>query len=1056
MSSGAPWSVKGIDPKAREVAKDLARREGLTLGEWLNRMILEEEGPEEITSEAYFTDTKFLDPEPEGSVERPARTYYETPRAEPARAEPVYAEPARPEPPRPEPARAEAPARWEAPEHPADEIGRVALALDRLTERIETSEGRTGLAITGVEHSVRDAISRIEAAERESVAVAARFEGAVEEVQTEQSRIAERLRRMESEAAGPRSAEALRALEQALGKVANHLYEGEARTRETLTALRQRVERHETAAGAPVDVIEEVVNRVGARLSEVEARTTEAMEGLRAAFSGLDDRVKSVEGGSSPAIDQRLELLAANLTNRVEASRAEIAQKLQTVSEGRFDRMERKLAEMAENVRRAEHRSAQAIEKMGREVLTMADTLNRRVQNTEHRSADAIEQVGGEVARIAQAMETRLSRSDNLHAEALEKLGAEISRISDRLTERIASSERRSAQAIDDVGEQVARVTERINQRSERASDDLVERIRQSEERTARLLEEAREKIDQRLAETGRKVQETIAATPAAAAAAPAPAIVKHEPPASPFGDDPFPSFGAPAEQDTDPLARQAFAPPITPAETGQAYSAPFPNEPQRPDFDAEDFAAADGFADLPPEAAEDFADLAADAEPEVEDRLDVGPSFDADPEPAFQPQAPGRPLSTREVIEQARAAARMASQQDAKGRKAKAPKLVKSDKAEKTDKADKADRGEKSSLFSAFTNRPKRRAGSSLQTALLIVGGAAALSVSAAGVVLMEGKPNGAPPKRVADAIDAMSGGPKEIKTAEADTTPFGDSPRVSVALAPQAVSQMGSAPTGATGVDTADLAARFGAASAAVEAAKPGAVEDLRKVAQAGYAPAQFYLARLYENGDGGVKKDPVEARRWTERAAEGGERKAMHNLGIAYFSGSGGAKNSTMAAQWFRRAADLGLVDSQYNLAALYEQGLGVSKNNAEAYKWYLIAARTGDGDARKHADQLKATLSTDARIVAERAASAFRPAQPNPSVLPTAQAEVGAPATTVSMAQRALSRLGYYQGPTDGSASPALKMAVAAYQRDQGAPATGVLDPTTVSRLSVFTR
>jgi len=202
--------------------------------------------------------------------------------------------------------------------------------------------------------------------------------------------------------------------------------------------------------------------------------------------------------------------------------------------------------------------------------------------------------------------------------------------------------------------------------------------------------------------------------------------------------------------------------------------------------------------------------------------------------------------------------------------------------------------------------------------------------------------------------------------------------------------------------------------------------------------------------------VKKDPVEARRWTERAAEGGERKAMHNLGIAYFSGSGGAKNSTMAAQWFRRAADLGLVDSQYNLAALYEQGLGVSKNNAEAYKWYLIAARTGDGDARKHADQLKATLSTDARIVAERAAQAFRPAQPNPSVLPTAQAEVGAPASTVSMAQRALSRLGYYQGPTDGSASPALKMAVAAYQRDQGAPATGVLDPTTVSRLSVFTR
>jgi len=45
MAAAAPWSVKGIDPEARAVAKDLARREGLTLGAWLNRRILE--GPDE-------------------------------------------------------------------------------------------------------------------------------------------------------------------------------------------------------------------------------------------------------------------------------------------------------------------------------------------------------------------------------------------------------------------------------------------------------------------------------------------------------------------------------------------------------------------------------------------------------------------------------------------------------------------------------------------------------------------------------------------------------------------------------------------------------------------------------------------------------------------------------------------------------------------------------------------------------------------------------------------------------------------------------------------------
>ncbi|MCZ8100377.1 MAG: hypothetical protein O9972_21010 [Burkholderiales bacterium] len=36
-----PWSVKGVDAQARDVAKDAARRAGMTLGEWLNTMIVE-------------------------------------------------------------------------------------------------------------------------------------------------------------------------------------------------------------------------------------------------------------------------------------------------------------------------------------------------------------------------------------------------------------------------------------------------------------------------------------------------------------------------------------------------------------------------------------------------------------------------------------------------------------------------------------------------------------------------------------------------------------------------------------------------------------------------------------------------------------------------------------------------------------------------------------------------------------------------------------------------------------------------------------------------------
>jgi len=96
------------------------------------------------------------------------------------------------------------------------------------------------------------------------------------------------------------------------------------------------------------------------------------------------------EGGACPAIEQRLGELAANLTRRVDAARGEIAQKLQVSAEGRFDRMERKLAEMSDHVRLAEQRSAQAIEKLGREVLTGAYHRHRRGQATGHRATHAI------------------------------------------------------------------------------------------------------------------------------------------------------------------------------------------------------------------------------------------------------------------------------------------------------------------------------------------------------------------------------------------------------------------------------------------------------------------------------------------------------------------------------------------------------------------------------------------------------------------------------------------------------------------------------------------
>jgi len=1016
MTAGAPWSVKGIDPKAREVAKDLARRSGMTLGELLNRLILEDED-QSLSQPSYLAAVDRLEAEPQPNPF--ATSALASSMREPYREEPRTV--------------ADAPSRFRAPEHPADEVGRVTAALERLSERIEAAERRSTLAISGIDQSVRGVIGRIDAAERENISVAARFEGAVDELKTEQTRSAERLRRVEQEAHGPRSAEALKALEQALGKVASHLYDGEARTRSAVAEVEARVARMESESGQghnqpPIDtaeIVDAVVGRIGERLENAESRTADAIVTLGASFSALDGRLSAVEQ-SGGAADRRLEELAANLSRRMEAARVEMAQKLRETADGRFDRIESRLAEMAAHVTTAEQRSAQAIERMGREVVSMADSLGRRVQASETRSAEVIEQVGGEVARIASAMEARVSRADNVQAQALEKLGGEIARITERLAERIANAERRNALAIDDVGEQVARVTERIGQRSERATSDLAERIRQSEERTARLLEEARERIDSGLAVTQRKIVEH-SAPPPTAATAPPPSIKAPQHP-SPFADDPF--FSGPSGGESIP--EDAFASASFPPAGFEAAAFPAP-EPTAPSFADEDFAAADGFA---PGAA-------VEPEPEPIDYPEasepwVDPTAVAADTEAFESEVVARPLSTREVIEQARAAARAAMTND---KKAKGKKV----KPEKADKL-KPLGGEPEpgrSLFGLGKSKARQPASDTMQKALMVSAVCAVLGAGATLYTLGEGaKGSGETPQRVMQARAAAGAG--VVNGPEADTTPKA---RAQTALA------IATPPAEATTVAAANGPALFADAKAKIEAKNPTGVAAMREAANLGYTPAQFYLAKLYENGELGMKKDLAEARRWTERAAQGGDRGAMHNLGLYYYQGQGGPKNPTIAATWFRKAADLGLVDSQYNLAQLYEVGAGVPANAAEAYKWYLIASRGGDTDSKAAGTRLKATLSAEAQAAAERSAFGFRAAAPNPSLTPTRVASLS---PDVGLAQRALNRLGYYQGPTDGSSSPAFGMAVAAYQRDQALKVTGTLDAETSQKLSVFAR
>jgi localization factor PodJL len=162
------------------------------------------------------------------------------------------------------------------------------------------------------------------------------------------------------------------------------------------------------------------------------------------------------------------------------------------------------------------------------------------------------------------------------------------------------------------------------------------------------------------------------------------------------------------------------------------------------------------------------------------------------------------------------------------------------------------------------------------------------------------------------------------------------------------------------------------------------PASLEDAalwyERAASKGLTPAQFRYASMLEKGQG-VKKDLAQARRLYVAAAAKGNGKAMHNLAVLYAEGIDGKPDYGTAVQWFRKAAQRGIADSQYNLGVLCARGLGTTKSYAEAYKWFALAADQGDKESAKKRDDVAAHMDAAALADAQQSVKSFV-AEPQP--------------------------------------------------------------------------
>jgi localization factor PodJL len=161
----SPWSVKGVDPEAREAAKIAARKAGMTVGAWLTQMIRQ-------TAVDQLRRPRPGQPPPERPPE-----YADPMASAPYGGAPGYGQHAAPPPPP-----------GGAPP-PAPTIQAIFDSIQRLSSRIEQSEQRTADTIAPIAQKVGELSEQLEQARMSGMSTAP-VERAVQ-------RISERLDRIE-------------------------------------------------------------------------------------------------------------------------------------------------------------------------------------------------------------------------------------------------------------------------------------------------------------------------------------------------------------------------------------------------------------------------------------------------------------------------------------------------------------------------------------------------------------------------------------------------------------------------------------------------------------------------------------------------------------------------------------------------------------------------------------------------------------------------------------------------------------------------------------------
>ena len=457
MKPNVPWSVKGIDPEAREAAKMAARRAGMTLGEWLNSLILQGGEPGDVLDEQSLAPGSALRPTTgqavsgiDQSIERLASTIESSRRM--------------------------------IVDTDADtkrDLAELAGRLEAIEDRVSKETRGAGLdphTMQALERAIQGVAAHIEKSDYRNAELVASVEHALGDLSARVNGV--------EEAASDAIGRLELSLDRASGRVDQ--VEGEhrrsaARLTERLSGLDERVEQAADKDSGPAPEVLDRIEALGRRLDRAESDLGRAVSSASAASA-------AVSAAQSSQIDRvELEKLAA-----------------------RIDESEQSARELARQEARQEARQL-ARDEARQEAKILTETL---AQSIAEKTAAETAQAAAREAAEAAAREIARDVTNEVALPGMTDLEAKLASMNNRLDRLFDLTEQKSNEAADATAAAQAALesriaetdlrlgaieesTQRTNEELNRTVADLAERTDKSEHDTTLALAGMRELVEQ-------------------------------------------------------------------------------------------------------------------------------------------------------------------------------------------------------------------------------------------------------------------------------------------------------------------------------------------------------------------------------------------------------------------------------------------------------------------------------------------------------------------------------------------------------------------------------